>query len=159
MMIERTKDAKKIKSILSIDGLWETISDDNATKDNFIIDADKDCYLLVKDDDLVVGCFKVEAVNSCCIIAHINIIPKYRKKYSKLAGLAFYNWVVSNDFIKKVTVNIPVLYENVKKYCLAFGFKEEGLNRESILKGGKMADQWIMGITREEIKGALNEFN
>ena len=39
----------------------------------------------------------------------------------------------------------------LESFCLKVGMQEEGINRQSYMKNGKIYDQWHLGITRNEI--------
>ena len=55
----------------------------------------------------------------------------------------------------KVIAQVPFLYPNVKDFCLKNGFVVEGINRLSHQKDGVIVDQWLLGITRDEIEEGL----
>lgn len=159
LTLNRTKNKYVIKEILSNDELWKSITDDHADKDSFDIDIESDHWLLLSTEDELVGCYKVEKRNSSHIEVHTNILPKHRKERSIECGILLYKWILSHERIMKLTVTIPVTFSNVRDYCLHFGLCDEGLNKSSILKNGELLDQWIMGITREEISEVLDGFN
>ena len=159
LTLNRTKNKFAIKDILSNEDLFKCISDDHSNINDFDIDIESDHWLLLSTEDELIGCYKVETRNSSHIEVHTNILPKHRKKYSKEAGLLLYEWILSYERIMKLTVTIPVIFNNVRDYCLHFGLSDEGLNKSSIMKGGKLLDQWVMGITREKISEVLNGFN
>ncbi|GAF75546.1 unnamed protein product, partial [marine sediment metagenome] len=51
----RTYDKKAIKEIMSMNGIRETIAEDGQNPDDFKPDLDTDCWLLIHDDDVVIG--------------------------------------------------------------------------------------------------------
>ena len=155
MNIERTKDKELIKKIVFTDGLWETVREDNVSKEGFDPDVENDVWLVVFTSNKIIGCYIVEAKNSVMIEAHPCIIPKYRKEYTRDAGIVFFKWIMSDERIKKLTSYIPVIYPNVRDFCLRFGLRHEGINRSSTIKNGEIHDQWMMGITRDEIEEFL----
>ncbi len=157
MNIERTKDKELIKKIMFTKGLWETASEDGITKEEFDPDVENDVWLVFFTSDKIIGCYLVEPKNSVMIEVHPNIIPKYRKKYTKETGIVFFKWVLSDKRIKKLISYIPVIYPNVRDFCLDFGLKHEGINRLSTIKNGELHDQWMMGITRDEIEEYIND--
>jgi len=72
--------------------------------------------------------------------------------------VAALQWIIDNTpECKKVTAQIPVIYDNVRRFIEQFGFVQEGINRQSYQKAGKILDQWNYGITRPEIEAFLNE--
>jgi hypothetical protein len=57
----------------------------------------------------------------------------------------------------KLVASIPFCYENVYNASKRVGFIDEGVNRKSYRKHGKVWDQWNIGLTRDEIKGLCDE--
>ena len=62
---------------------------------------------------------------------------------------------INKDFVK-VTTSVPVIWPRVKKFSEINGFREEGLNRMSYKKNGIIMDQWMLGITTQEIEAQIN---
>jgi len=50
-----------------------------------------------------------------------------------------------------------MVYPEVYHFTKGFGFQDEGINRLSISKNGLLADQWRLGITRQEVAGMIQE--
>ena len=61
-------------------------------------------------------------------------------------------WIFTTTKYQKVVCEIPVIYRNVKLFAMKAGMKEEGLNRFSYLKNGKIIDQWHLGIAKQEFE-------
>ena len=135
--------------------IWKTISEDGASKDDYTPDLINDLWMGAFIDDDCIGLFSFHSVTGVTLQLHVQILPEYRKDHSMEAMGKIWDWFlesVDKAFVK-VTVSIPVIYQNVYKFALANGFKDEGLNRTSFKKNGQIVDQWLLGITREEIKG------
>ena len=94
--------------------------------------------------------YNFHGINGVTVQIHAHVIPAYRKEYSKQTGKAALDYIIENTGYCKIIAVVPVLYNNVKKFCESFGFKEEGINRLSYQKNGEVIDQWYLGITREE---------
>ena len=58
------------------------------------------------------------------------------------------------DFEKLVS-ETPVIYRHIKLFALQQGLRVEGLLTKSFEKDGELHDQWIMGISRQEITERL----
>ena len=135
--------------------IWETVAEDGQQAKDFEPDLDSDCWLLMSDDE-VIGLYNFHAHNSVTVEIHAQVLPDHRKEYSQETGLAALRWIYDYEFdggkvYQKVIAQIPVIYENVKRFTCGFGFKVEGINRKSYLKGGVIVDQYLLGITRDEI--------
>jgi len=160
LIIKIVEDIETIKSIMLADEIWETISEDEIGKEDYIPDMESDLWVGAFVDDECIGLFRFHSVTGVALQLHVQILLKHRKEYSMEAMSKVWEWFedgISENFIK-VVVSIPAIYPNVYKFALANGFKDEGLNRMSIKKNGHIVDQWLLGITREEIKGEVNGY-
>jgi RimJ/RimL family protein N-acetyltransferase len=70
---------------------------------------------------------------------------------------AFLEWFLTNskEDANKVNVKIPTFNKVGKNMALKIGFKEEGIDRQSYQRDGKFYDQYLLGITKNEIKEVL----
>ena len=153
---DRIFDTDLIKAVITRDDMWVTVAEDGQNKGDYLADVINECWIMITDDDELVGLYNLHVHNSITIEIHAHILPEHRKKYSKDSGRVALEWIYLNSpEYKKVIAQIPVIYENVKKFTCGFGFKEEGINRMSYLKNSVIVDQWMLGITREEIEGYL----
>lgn len=150
MIAERTFDADLIKSVLLRQEIRATIAEDGV--DEFEPDLDGDIWLaMVKGE--VIGVYQLERVNAIMLQIHANVLPEYRKRYSKETGRAALDWILENlPEIHKIVAYIPVLYPNVRDFTASFGFHIEGVLTQSYLKNGGFHDQWVMGVTRKELE-------
>lgn len=154
----RTYDHELIKSIMTSRGLWETVAEDGHLPDDFTCDTDSECWLLMTSGDDVVGLYNIHGINAVTCEIHAQVIPKHRERHSYGTGRAALEWIFNEaPEYKKVIAQIPVVFENVKNFTCQFGFQVEGVNRLSYLKDGAVVDQWLLGMTRDEIKVFLDE--
>lgn len=153
----RTYDSGIVKDVMTTPALWATIAEDGQDEIDFEPEVREECWLLMLNDEVLVGVYNIHALNSVTLEIHAHVLPEYRKPYSKATGYAALKWIYENaSEYKKVIAQIPTIYENVKCFTCSFGFKEEGINRLSYLKNGEIVDQWFLGITRDEIEKVLN---
>lgn len=159
--IFRTCDSRIILPIMTRPDIWATVAEDGQDIELYVPDVTKDCWLMVCDEEKgIIGLFQACACNSITLELHPCILPEYRKKYSRAAGVEVLQWIYDTQpWYLKIVAQIPVIYENVKQYAVSFGFQMEGVNRLSYLKNGKVMDQWRLGITRDEIKRWLDGRN
>lgn len=107
-------------------------------------------------DNEVAALYNIHARNSVTAEIHAHVVPKHRKQYSKETGYHALRWIYENaPTYHKVVAQIPVIYENVRQFTIGFGFQDEGINRQSYLKDYQIVDQWMLGITRDEIGETL----
>ena len=159
MLVEahRTKNGGLVKELITSPELWDTIAEDGQKPEDFTPDTTDEVWLvMVSDDDGIVGLYNLHVRTCVTLEIHAHVFPEFRKKYSRDTGLAALTWIRDNaPEYHKVIAQIPEIYENVKNFTCSFGFKVEGTNRKSYLKHGKIVDQWLLGITREELEASL----
>ena len=138
-----TQDYEAIKRIFNDKRIYEYLVDDLTPED---IEPPQGCvYLLSEDGD---GLVMVIPRNSVEAEVHIAVLPEARHKayyYGKKAA----DWIFEQG-VHKITAMIPQTNQQVLKYCLKLGFQQEGINRMSFLKDGKLQDQFLLGLTKEE---------
>ena len=138
-----TQDYEAIKRIFNDKRIYDYLVDDLTPED---IEPPQGCvYLLSEDGD---GLVMVIPRNSVEAEVHIAVLPEARHRafyYGKKA----LDWIFEQN-VHKVTAMIPQTNQQVYKYCLKLGFQQEGVNRMSFLKDGKLQDQWLIGLTKEE---------
>jgi len=149
---ERTYDKVLIKSIIFNQAIWECIAEDGQEKADFDPDVESECWLVMRLDEIPIALYNIHALNSVTAQIHAHVLPAYRKEHSKETGALVLRYILENTDYQKIVAVIPVIYENVKKFTMSFGFVEEGINRKSIMKGGELLDQWMLGATRSEIE-------
>jgi len=147
--LERTNNGSLINSVLLDSEMFPRISEDGV---NGVILNDKSIYLSVHDDQSLIGVFQLDSANSTSINIHPCILKKYRNKSYKVMNV-FYSWVLENlpKNLLKINAEIPTKYKEVYRFAKQVGFSDEGLNRQSIIKGGFIWDQYRLGITRQEM--------
>ena len=158
MIIERTRDIDIINSIMFDDDIFDTVSEDGATKERQRFDVYNEYWLKVLVNNEVVGLYNLHHTNQSTLEAHVHILKRFRGDHSVNSILKAYEWLVENcgSEVVKFTSSIPVIYPNVLRFCLSNGFTHEGVNRKSYLKNGIVHDVDMVGITMKEIKEVLN---
>lgn len=149
-LITITQD--KVMEILKDEELFNRIAEDGIRYSEYYPPSDH-TYLGIVKDDLVIGFWWLHIDNGSTINIHCNIIKEHRK-HGIEAGWLFLDYVY-NEFpedIQKLNCKIPATYPDVYNFTKKFGFKDEGLDRKSIMKNGALVDRHILGITREELK-------
>ena len=157
METTRTYDTALIYNVITNEAIWKTISEDGHNPSVWSPDVFRDCWLEMSIDGETVGVFLLKALNSMMLEVHPHILPKFRGEIGMQAGIEHLRWVYDNfPNYRKIVCSVPTLYKNVKIYAMQLGYQEEGVNRLSFLKGGKIYDQWTLGITRDEIGDKYN---
>ena len=150
------EEFESANSVLVNDELFDRIAEDGHEPSDHK-PYEKDCYLLIKNDEVVIGVWFLEPENSTTLNIHCNILKEHRA-HGKEAGKLILKWFVEDapEQYQKLNAEIPFTYPEVYHYTKKYGFKNEGVNRLSVMKKGELVDQWRLGITRTEIKEGEN---
>lgn len=150
----RTLDFGIAHSICSIPEIFDCISEDGV-EDYFPNVVNEFWILMVTESDEIAGCYRLHQVSSRTYEIHAFMIPEYRAKYSQISSRVILEWCLSELDFSKLIANIPQKYKNVYHFTKNTGFKDEGFNRSSFMKDGKLIGQYRLGITRDEIIKSL----
>lgn len=154
--LEVTFDMDAVREIITTPEIWERASEDGIDSDTYYPSFDDfHVWLLVKRDNENIGVILVHNDNTTSVKIHPYLFTEYhslgREMMKKL-----YEWILSlPERINKVLASIPENQRKVYNYVKKMGFKDEGFNRESFVKDGKIYGQWCVGITRKEIEEFL----
>lgn len=137
-------DYDAIKKIFSDESVFDLLTDDNTPRDFEVPQGVG--YLLSDERD---GVVMLVPRNSVEVECHICVLPsaKHKAYYYGERSLAY---LFKETNCQKATAMIPEHNKQVYKYCMKLGFKQEGVNRKSFLKNGKLQDQNLVGLTKEE---------
>ncbi len=149
IVAKRTRDVGFIRSIVG--ELWDTVAEDGQLFEEWEPKANSECWLNISDT--AVYCLNAENSTTLLMHAHVSKSARaYSRTFSVAIGHAVWVWVLENSDYQKFNCAIPVIYPNVKAYVEKMGMIEEGVNRKSYCKNGEIVDQWLMGITRDELE-------
>ena len=151
MIIRPAKDMNAVKAFLIQPEVWERASEDYEDVSQFYPHNDElSVWLECVDDGDFIGLILVHHDNSTTLRIHPYMASKEK---SREMMSDFFKWVLTlPDQIQKIIVTIPSCYKIVHNFARKVGFIDEGINRLSYTKGGKLYDQWNLGITRAEIE-------
>lgn len=146
--LKRTFDRALIQSVLQ--ELWGEIAESGVKQ--YDPDPNAHCYLASYCPEFM-GLWIFEPVNSVTVEIHAALLKPYRNQ-SKASLLAVYNWFLGQTKYQKITASIPVFRKHVYRLAKQTGFLDEGINRKSYYHH-QLYDQWLVGITRDEVKAYL----
>ena len=150
-MTSETQDSELIQSIVKLPELWETIAEDGVSLESWKPNLNEG-WLLSSDDKGFVGIYNVHPTNGVTLQIHPMMPKSTRGKRAYESAQEVLRWIFTTTKYQKVVCEIPVIYRHVKLFAMKAGMKEEGLNRFSYLKNGKIIDQWHLGIAKQEFK-------
>ncbi len=150
----RTFDYSIAYAITSMPEIFETISEDGIT--DFTPDVLNEYWvLMLTETDQIAGVYRLHEVAGKVFEIHAHMIPAFRNDYAKESGSVILDWCLKNlDFVK-INATIPQKYKNVYHFTKSFGFKDEGVDRNSYIKDGKLYGRYRLGITKEEVEQCL----
>lgn len=155
MTAERTTDRALIERFVFNNVMWERSREDNTTKEmpQEHIDSYAVHFILVSEGGSPIGLMMCHETLSHTLEIHIKIEDR---QYAIQAVWESLKWIVDNTDYQKVVTWVPEIYPALRAFCKnKFGFIEEGCNRKSFLKKGKMHNMYLYGLTRDEIEVEL----
>lgn len=151
MKIERTHDMALVAEIMRDPAIWPHVHDDATPADWAPTDAEGFFWMLVTlDNGDVGGVFLVHALNGYCYEMHTCLLPRTWGEQAAKAAQMLAGWVFNVAGGEKLVTNVPANNRAARRFALAGGMQQEGINRASFMKGGKMIDQIFLGITKGE---------
>lgn len=106
-------------------------------------------FLLIKNGEENIGFILIVPWNGICFEGHIAILPKYRGEKSIESIRKGCEWLYSNTSCQKIIAQIPVYNQKAYAAILSAGAKLEGINEKSIMRNGKLHDQYLLGFKKE----------
>lgn len=149
IIYEPTKDIEFITKCVTEPVTWRACIDDgmvHVNPDMFFVPTDGKLWLRAGDYGLFMG----EPRNSVTYEVHTMLLPEARGKAVDIAKGALH-WMFYNTPCLKIITHVPsfnVLARRLSERC---GMKLIGNNESSFLKGGVLYDQFIYGISKEEL--------
>ena len=138
------------------DEVWCNFTDDMSTKDGYEPDlSTRSLWVEVNIDGNFAGMVLMDNYNLTTLKLHPYLLNQYRAHSRELIIELLKVFMKTPDFINKLLVEIPKHRRIVYNLAKKIGFIDEGINRESFLKYGIYHDQWLLGLTKKEIKDLL----
>lgn len=157
--LKKAESAEEVSKILKEPELFNRIAEDSVDPEEYEIPFDgHQCYMMIMKDDEPIGVWNLYPLNTVTLNIHCNILKEHRK-HGKDAGRLILEWFTTEcpEQYQKLNAEIPAVFESVYHFTKGFGFKDEGVNRLSIMKNGELTDQYRLGITRGEAVEFLEE--
>jgi RimJ/RimL family protein N-acetyltransferase len=141
-----------VYEILTDPSVFDWISDDGSRLSDMdlLVEAylSNDRIYVLMPNDLSV--FLAVPTNFVTYEIHTNILPEGRGKMAVLAANECTEWMFRNTPCMKLSTWVPENNRKAKMFALLCGMRVEGNSRLSFLKDGKLQDQFLMGLTRED---------
>jgi len=145
LIVFSTTDVDKIKSVLCDEWIYNRISEDGSPP---VEEYEHNTGALYLIDDALSGLMIFEPMNAVTAEMHVQMLDKSK---GVEFGLACIEWLWTNSKAIKIVAQVPELYPDVCKWALKIGLEQEGTNRSSYLKGGKVYSQIYYGLIKPEV--------
>lgn len=150
MNFENSKDWALIKSIVTDPRVYRLICDDFSPLPEYWepIKHVQVSYVLAKENEEIFGLFALIPDNTICWKAHPCLLPKAFGDKSREITSAFLDWLWKNTPCMRLIAEVPMFNSIVLKYARDCGMEQFGINPASVMKGGKLHDQALFGISK-----------
>lgn len=152
MKIKRTYNVQEVKDIITNPIIWKAISTNEDMASFSVVDKRSHIHLIGYVDETPIGVCILHPNLRKEYFCHFQVLPKYRKKYSKEFGILVSNWVWDNTHINTITAAISDKFPKVIKFAENFGFIPVGYRNNKNSKGEYLDGQLLMQLTRDESK-------
>lgn len=104
--------------------------------------------LVISDGGELLGLFLFVPQNAICFSVHTCLLPKAWGPLAKQAGRGVAEWMWENSICHRIVTEVPENNKLALQYAQDCGMTIYGRNPQSILKGGKLMSQVLLGISR-----------
>ncbi len=150
MKLTRTHDMALVECLMRHPQVWPHLHDDGTPEDWAPIDHDALYWMLVTEGGAPVGVFLVHPVNSYCYEMHTCLLPEAWGPTAGRAARLLGDWAFGETPCRKMITNVPAYNRLALRFAKMGGMRQEGTNRASFMRDGKMLDQIALGVTKEE---------
>ena len=159
---ERSFDYSLIREILTHPQIYPHISDDASPPavEYRPLQSDAVWYIVVRDEEEVLGLWMLHPHNSICWECHTCYLPPAWGSRAFVAGQMLPEWVWEHIPCRRIIGNVPSCNRLALAYMKRIGFEEFGVNRASFLRNGRLYDQICLGISppsRAEAPGSVED--
>jgi RimJ/RimL family protein N-acetyltransferase len=154
-----SEDQEFIRRTMTHPKVWPFISDDySGAPEDFVPPLHGSFrYLTPEHKGERVGVFFYHPHTAVLWEVHTCVLPEYWGDPATQAARAGLLWMVENTSCRKVLTHVPRTNQKARMFALRVGLKDEGVNRASFLKDGDLVDQYLMGITEQEIRACQRQ--
>lgn len=149
---ERTRDLAPVRAILTHPAIWRHVIDESGPEaQNW-----QPCnnpgiwYVLAYDGEQLLGLYAFYPQNAVCYEIHTAFLPSAWGPSTRAAGLAIWDWIWAHSPALRIVASVPADNPLVLRYAERSGMTRHGLNTASFLRGGKLHDQILLGISKPE---------
>jgi len=147
VIVERTYDIEEINYVLKHPSVERFLCDDFSKDVEYPVH-DNLYYLVARENDIIAGMFLMFPLNGVTIDSHVAILPEFYGEKAKDAGKLAVRWIFENTEYLKMNAVIPEYNKLALKFVSDVGFQQEGINKNSFIRNGKLFNQIYFGLER-----------
>lgn len=133
-----SKDYNLIHSIITNPKLWELEYGQGHDINEFEVDTTFD-YLVIVDNNQILGCFQTRALTKVLLEAHIYLLPEYwGKDYSKQALKTLFSYVKKYTSFYQVFTDVPEVCVHVIKLMHEMGCTQAARIESGVIYNNKL---------------------
>ncbi len=150
MTFERTSDYELVREIVTNPLTYDHVSDDGSpSREEYRpIESDSIWYMLVKDEDEMLGCFIFVPQNVACYEVHTCLLPTAWGSRAHTAAIGVREWMFQHSPAMRIVTNVPENNRLALHFAKHAGLEMYGVNQKSYLKGGVLYDQIMLGVSK-----------
>ena len=145
-MIEVTHDVDFIVSCVTNPMVWDKLTDDGAPELYYPPLGSGIMWVRAGDD----GVFLLVEQNHVTYEVHTILLPRARGRAVEIGKEAL-KWAFANTKAKRIITNVPETNQLALRLAKKVGFKQYGINQKSFQKNGVLHDQFVLGISKEDV--------
>lgn len=152
MTFERTFDYDLVRRIITHPKVYRWMNSDDAVapEDYRPVEDELVYYILVREDDSVLGLFLLVPQTSVCAQAHVCLLPWARNGMAVECYRAGLQWAWNNTKFEKVIGFTPKYNFAALQCAERAGLERIGVITKSLKKFGKLQDQVVFAIGKPE---------
>jgi len=150
---ERTYALDLVRQIATHARIYPASSDDFSPSPQDWVPNDHESiwYVLASENKKLLGMFACVPESLICWRIHVCLLPIAYGERSARAGRAVTRWLFENSPVLRLTGSIPKYNSLAIRFARLSGWKQFGVNEKSHMKDGKLHDQVLFGISKDEL--------
>ena len=150
--LSQTKNLELVREIVTDPAIYPFVSDDGSPKPEEWKAPEALTYCLVKDGDEILGVWIFRKCNAVTWEVHTCLLSNARGKRGYQALKMLPEWAWNNlEGAQRIITEVVEDNQPALVFALRAGMDKFGVNKKSYLKGGKLLDAILLGISRGEI--------
>jgi RimJ/RimL family protein N-acetyltransferase len=147
---ERTGDLELVRRILTHPRIWRHISDDGSPPPEEFRPPEHPSiwYVLVWDGEELLGLWMLVPHNTVCWEIHTALLPQAWGERARRAARECVAWIWRETPCQRLITAVPASNRLALRFAERAGMRVWGVNEKSFLRGGRLEDQIMLGLSR-----------